>query len=146
MQLRTIALSTCLAVAQLIVPGLIRAQYQVTNLVSNQEKTARTTDPLLVNAWGLSHGPGGPWWVADAGSGWSTLYDNHGTKVALDVFIPTKGEDGPGSPTGTVFNGSSDFKIKGSPAVFLFATLDGTISGWAPSVNPNAAMIAVTTP
>src|SRR6202522_4091147 len=146
MQIRTIALSTCLAVAQLIVPGLVRAQYEVRNLVSNQEKTAKTTDPLLVNAWGLTRAPGSPWWVADEGSGWSTLYDNHGTKESLDVFIPTKGEDGPGQPTGTVFNGSSDFKIKGSPAVFLFATLDGTISGWAPSVNPDAAIIAVTTP
>ena len=146
MQIRTIALSTCLAVAQLIVPGLVRAQYEVRNLVSNQEKTAKTTDPLLVNAWGLTHAPGSPWWVSDESSGWSTLYDNHGTKEPLDVFIPTKGEDGPGSPTGTVFNGSSEFHIKGSPAVFLFATLDGTISGWVPSVNPNAAMIAVTTP
>jgi hypothetical protein len=41
MQVRTIALSACLAVAQLVVPGLVRAQYQVTNLVSNQEKTAK---------------------------------------------------------------------------------------------------------
>ena len=119
MQIRTVALSTCFAVVQLIVPGLVRAQYQVRNLVSNQEKTAKTTDPLLVNAWGLTHAPGSPWWVADEGSGWSTLYDSNGTKVALDVLIPTAGEDGPGLPTGTVFNGSSDFKIKGSPAVFM---------------------------
>jgi uncharacterized protein (TIGR03118 family) len=147
MQVRTIALTASLAVAQLIVPGLARAQYEVTNLVSNQEKTAKTTDPLLVNAWGLTHPPGGPWWISDNNSGWSTLYDNHGTKNPLDVLIPTAGGDGPGSPTGTVFNGSSsEFKIKGAPAVFLFATLDGTISGWVPSVNRNAAMIAVTTP
>jgi uncharacterized protein (TIGR03118 family) len=148
MQVRTIALTACLTVAQLVLPGLARAQsqYQVTNLVSNQEKTARTTDPLLVNAWGLTHPPGGPWWVSDNNSGWSTIYDSNGTKLPLDVLIPTAGGDGPGSPTGTVFNGSSDFKVKGSPAVFLFATLDGTISGWVPSINRNAAMIAVTTP
>ena len=147
MQVRTIALTACLAVAQLIVTGLARAQYQVTNLVSNQEKTAKTTDPLLVNAWGITHPPGGPWWVSDNNSGWSTLYDSNGAKVALDVLIPTAGGDGPGLPTGTVFNGnSSEFKIKGGQAVFLFATLDGTISGWVPSVNRNAAMIAVTTP
>jgi uncharacterized protein (TIGR03118 family) len=67
--------------------------------------------------------------------------------VPLDVLIPTAGGDGPGLPTGIVFNGSSsEFKIKGASAVFLFATLDGTISGWVPSVNRNAAMIAVTTP
>jgi len=80
MQLRTLAVTACLAVTQLVVPGLVRAQYQVTNLVSNQAKTARTTDPLLVNAWGLSHGPGSPWWISDAKSGWSTLYDKNGPR------------------------------------------------------------------
>jgi uncharacterized protein (TIGR03118 family) len=146
MQLRTIALTASLAVAQLIVPGWARAQYQVTNLDSNQEKTAATTDPLLVNAWGLAHGPGSPWWVSDENSGWSTLYDKNGTKVPLNVLIPTAGGDGPGSPTGIVFNGnSSEFKINGGQAAFIFATLDGTISGWAPAVNRDAAIVAVTT-
>jgi uncharacterized protein (TIGR03118 family) len=60
--------------------------------------------------------------------------------------IPTAGGNGPGSPTGDVFNGnSSEFKIKAGQAVFMFATLDGTISGWVPSVNSNTAMIAVST-
>jgi uncharacterized protein (TIGR03118 family) len=144
MQVRTIVLTASLALAPLF-GTLVQAQYQVTNLVSNQEKTARVTDPLLVNAWGLVHPPGGPWWISDNNSGWSTLYTNNGTKIPLDVFIPTAGGDGPGSPTGIVFNGSTDFKVKGSPALFLFATLDGTISGWAPSVNRDAAIIAVTT-
>jgi uncharacterized protein (TIGR03118 family) len=113
-------------------------------LVTNQEKGAKTTDPLLVNAWGLAYGPGGPFWISDANSGWSTLYTGTGAKKSLDVLIPTAaGGDGPGSPTGIVFNGSSDFQIMGAPAVFLFATLDGTISGWAPSVNKDAAIIAV---
>ena len=146
MHVRTIVLTVCLALVTLFVSGPARAQYQVTNLVSNQERTAKTTDPLIVNAWGLVYPPGGPFWISDNLSGWSTLYTSTGTKIPLDVFIPTAGGDGPGSPTGIVFNGSSDFKIKGSPAVFLFATLDGTISGWVPSVNFNAAMIAVTTP
>ena len=147
MQLRTIAITASLAVAQLIVPGLARAQYQVTNLASNQEKTASTTDPLLVNAWGLTHGPGSPWWISDNNSGWSTLYDKNGTKVPLNVLIPRAGGDGPGSPTGIVFNGNStEFKINGGQAAFIFATLDGTISGWAPSVNHDAALVAVTTP
>jgi uncharacterized protein (TIGR03118 family) len=43
-----------------------------------------------------------------------------------------------------VFNGStSEFQVQGSKADFLFATLDGTISGWAPGANPNDAIIAV---
>ena len=146
MQVRTIVLTACLAVTLLFGPSAARAQYQVTSLVSNQEKTARVTDPLLVNAWGLVHGPGSPFWISDAGSGWSTLYTSNGTKEPLDVFIPTAGGDGPGSPTGIVFNGSQEFQVEAWPALFLFATLDGTISGWAPQSNPNAAIIAVTTP
>ena len=146
MQVRAIALTVCLALAMLFIPGSAHAQYQVTNLVSNQENTGKTTDPLIVNAWGLTYGPGGPFWISDNLSGWSTLYTSTGTKVLLDVFIPTAGGDGPGSATGIAFNGSTDFKIKGSPAVFIFATLDGTISGWAPSVNRDAAIIAVNNP
>jgi len=35
------------------------------------------------------------------------------------------------------FNGSSDFAIAtGLPAVFIFVTEDGTISGWDPKVDP----------
>ncbi len=134
------------ALAALTLSTVAFAQYKVTPLVSNQDDTARVIDPLLVNAWGLSYAPGGAYWISDANSGWSTLYQGNGTKESLDVLIPTAGEDGPGSPTGTVFNGSSDFKIKGSPAAFVFDTLDGTISGWAPSVNLNAAIVAVSTP
>jgi uncharacterized protein (TIGR03118 family) len=146
MRLRTVVLTSSLALVLLFSSGVARAQYQVTNLVSNQENAAKLIDPLTVNAWGLAAAPTGPWWVNDNGSGWSTLYDSSGTKVPLNVTIPTAGGDGPGTPTGIVFNGSSQFKIKGSSAIFLFATLDGTISGWAPSVNPDAAIIAVTTP
>jgi uncharacterized protein (TIGR03118 family) len=143
---RTIVLTASLALALLSSASVARAQYQVTNLVSNQEKTAKVTDPLIVNAWGLVYPPGGPFWISDNNSGWSTLYDANGTKVPLNVLIPTAGGDGPGSPTGVVFNGSPDFKIKGSPTLFLFATLDGTISGWAPAVNRDAAMVEITTP
>jgi uncharacterized protein (TIGR03118 family) len=145
MQPRTIVLTALLGFVLLCGPSATHAQYQVTNLVSNQENEAKTTDPLIVNAWGLVHPPGGPWWVSDNLSGWSTLYTNTGAKVPLNVLIPTAGGDGPGTPTGIVFNGSSDFKFRGSPAVFLFATLDGTISGWVPAVNRNAAMVAVKT-
>jgi uncharacterized protein (TIGR03118 family) len=143
MRLRSGVFASSLALALLFSSGVARAQYQITNLVSNQEKAAKTIDPLMVNAWGLAAAPTGPWWTSDNGSGWSTLYDSTGTKVPLNVSIPTAGGDGPGTPTGIVFNGSSDFKIQGAPAVFIFATLDGTISGWAPSVNPDSAIIAV---
>ncbi len=119
------------------------AQYQLTNLVSNQTGQAKHTDPLLVNAWGLAYGPGGPFWIADNGSGWSTLYTGAGIKQGLQVVVPSASGQGPGSPTGIVFNGSGEFNVQGWTAFFIFATLDGTISGWAPQSNPSQAIIAV---
>ena len=142
MKFRMVVPMASLAVAFLFNPGGARAQYKVANLVSNQEGTAKVTDPLLVNAWGLAYGPGGPFWISDNNSGWSTLYANTGAKIPLDVLVPTAGEDGPGSPTGIVFNGSKEFQIKGSTAIFIFDTLDGTISGWAPGTNPDTAIVA----
>jgi uncharacterized protein (TIGR03118 family) len=139
-----IAFTICLALAVLLVSTTALAQYQLTNLVSNQIGDAKHIDPLIVNAWGLADGPGAPFWVSDAGSGWSTLYDGKGDKQSLQVLLPSASGAGPGSPTGIVFNGSSDFQVAGSNAFFLFDSLDGTISAWAPGSNPNAAKIMVT--
>jgi uncharacterized protein (TIGR03118 family) len=138
-----IMFGVCLAFATALVSTSAVAQYQLTNLVSNQVGDARHIDPLMVNSWGLTYPPGGPFWVSDEGSGWSTLYNGQGVKKSLEVLIPSASGAGPGSPTGIVFNGSSDFSVQGWPAIFLFATLDGTISGWAPQSNPNASIVAV---
>ncbi|MCU1303811.1 MAG: hypothetical protein JWQ87_4095 [Candidatus Sulfotelmatobacter sp.] len=143
MQHRRSVFAACLGLALIFVSNAALAQYQLTNLVSNQVGVARHTDPLLVNAWGLTYGPGGPFWISDAGSGWSTLYDGNGVKQSLDVVVPSASGQGPGSPTGIVFNGSQEFQVQGWAAIFLFATLDGTISGWAPQSNPNQAIVAV---
>jgi uncharacterized protein (TIGR03118 family) len=146
MQRRTIALTSSLGLVLMFVSSTAFAQYQLTNLVSNQVGVATHTDPLIVNAWGMVHAPGSPWWISDNNSGWSTLYDAAGVKQGLVVEIPTASGGGVGSPTGIVFNGSQEFQVKGWPSIFLFATLDGTISGWAPQVDPNNAIIAVTIP
>jgi uncharacterized protein (TIGR03118 family) len=132
MQHHKIVFSLCLGLALTFASSVAQAQYHLANLVSNQATTARHIDPLLVNAWGLAY----------EGSGWSTLYTGKGVKQGLQVTIPSAGA-GPGSPTGIVFNGSSDFQVEGWPGIFLFATLDGTISGWAPQSNPNEAIVAV---
>jgi uncharacterized protein (TIGR03118 family) len=143
MQRRKIAFTACLGLALMLVSNVALAQYQLTNLVSNQIGAAQHTDPLIVNAWGLAYGPGGPFWISDAASGWSTLYDGNGVKQGFEVLIPSVSGQGPGSPTGIVYNGSQDFQVQGWASIFLFATLDGAISGWAPQSNPNQAIIAV---
>ena len=110
----------------LLLAGIACAQqYQKTNLVSNLGSMAPTKDPNLVNGWGLSRSSSSPWWVSDNGTGLSTLYDGTGAVQSLVVTVPG------GAPTGTVYNGSSDFALTiGKPARFLFASEDGTISGW----------------
>jgi uncharacterized protein (TIGR03118 family) len=131
--------------------------YIQTNLVADPSQLvgkAPATDPNLLNPWGLTRSSTSPWWIGNNNSGTSTL--TTGTGAAVNIFVeangtksnfvvvPPPGFAKPGTqsaPTGVVFNGSpTDFllnkgKPAGQPAVFLFATEDGTISGWNPVVN-----------
>jgi uncharacterized protein (TIGR03118 family) len=121
-----------------------------TNLTANRSGVTATDppniDPNLVNAWGLSRSSGSFWWVADNGTGLSTLYDGTGAPQQLVVTIPAPaGSSEPSTPTGTVYNFLPGlFAVApGKPAVFLFVTEDGTISGWNPTVNLTSAVIKV---
>jgi uncharacterized protein (TIGR03118 family) len=132
---------TTVGLVLMFVSSAALAQYTSTKLTSNQAGKAKNMDPLLVNAWGLAYGPGNPFWVSDEGNGWSTLYNGAGVPQSLQVTIPSAG-GGPGSPTGIVYNGSQEFKIDTWTSAFLFATLDGTISGWS-DFEPSQALLAV---
>jgi uncharacterized protein (TIGR03118 family) len=116
------------------------AQYTVTSLVTT------TADPNLVNGWGMAYAADGPFWISDEGTGKSTVYDATGGIIPLVVAVPTA-TTGKGSPTGTVANSTSGFVVKqngvSGASAFIFSTLDGTISGWSPSVNGTSAVIAV---
>jgi len=114
--------------------------YKQTNLVSDVPGLAASTDPSLVNPWGLIATGTSPWWVSDNGTGLSTLYNGSGVKQGLTVTIATPpGDPNPATPTGVVNNPSTgDFKLTGAAnsfARFIFVTEDGTISGWAPPVD-----------
>lgn len=122
--------------------------YVQTNLVSNVTGLAPVTDPNLENPWGLVAGPGTPFWVSNNAGGTSTLYaaptGTAATIVPLVVTVPNApSQPAPGSPTGVLFNGSAtDFLLApGKPAIFIFVTEDGTVSGWNPGVNPTVAVI-----
>jgi uncharacterized protein (TIGR03118 family) len=97
--------------------------YGVTPLASDMPGVAPVTDSTLINPWGLSASTSSPFWLSVNGSGTSELYDGTGVRQALTVTIP-----GPSpSPTGTAFNGVAS-AFNGD--LFLFASEDGTISGW----------------
>ncbi len=124
-------------------------KYQLTVLQSDGTTAAPNTDPNLVNPWGLAASPTGPWWIADNHSSLSTLVDSTGVSIPTAVSIP--GASGGGSPTGIVYNSTQDFTITDgvttAPATFIFASEDGTITGWntgVPAPGPStAAQIAV---
>ena len=118
------------------------ASYLVTILTSDQSGTAPVIDPNLQNPWGLSYSPTGPFWAADNHSGLSTVYNGAGAIQSPVVTIPPAPGHSKGSPTGTVFNPTLGFTIGGQRPLFLFATQDGTISGWTTAFGTNA-MLAV---
>lgn len=141
MKQRAFALTLSLGLV-LMFSSLASAQYKLTDLTSNQSGVASFTDPLLVNGWGLTYAPGGPFWVSDNGDGWSTLYTGTGQPQTLQVIVPSADGTSSGTPTGIVYNGSQQFQINGWASTFLFDTLDGTISGWS-DFSPSASIIAV---
>jgi uncharacterized protein (TIGR03118 family) len=129
--------------------------YTQTNLISDGAVPAARTDDKLINPWGVSFPPGGPFWISDNGSGNTTVADKNGVPIAIAgnptpeiTIAPPAGQTAPATATGQVFNTTgSGFAIsqggKSGSALFLFATEDGTISGWNPNVNPAASVLAV---
>lgn len=128
-------------------PGFLQ-----TNLVADVAGVAANTDPNLLNPWGVAYAPAGPFWVSDNHAGVSTLYDGGGvpfpSPTPLVVTIPLPpGSSDPAAPTGIVFNGTADFVVtegtKSGPSLFIFATEDGTLSGWSQTVDVANAILMV---
>ena len=115
-------------------PGVLAgATYLQSNLVSDLPGMAAVLDSNLVNPWGISFSATSPFWIADNGTGLSTLYNRTGAIQALVVTIPPPtGQPGPATPTGTIANSVAGFWGTGTAtAHFIFSTEDGTISAWS---------------
>jgi uncharacterized protein (TIGR03118 family) len=119
--------------------GIAQAQFKQTDLVSDISGLATVTDPNLINPWGVSNLPGSPFWVSNQATGTSTLYSITGSVgvgpanffPANSVAIPAPG------PTGQVANPGASFLINptpstpaSTPALFIFANLNGAIYAW----------------
>lgn len=121
-------------------PSSASSAFLATDLISDQPGVAAITDPTLVNAWGISLSPtAGGFWVSANGADRSEVYlgDVNGSPLTQPFKVATPG----GKPTGQVFNNTgspTDFQVTDGtntkPAVFLFASEAGAVTGWNPQV------------
>src|SRR5579859_4956169 len=151
------------ALSLFVLPAVTFAQYKRTDLVTNSGTGGTVQDSHVVNGWGLVSTTTSPFWVSDNATGFSTLYSVSNTSgvsatpVGLVVSIPSI-SGGPGTPSGIVAAetpaGVKAFVISGvnpvsgkqasANSIFIFATLDGTITGWNPAVGGISATGAST--
>ena len=118
-------------------PALAQGYLQ-TNLVSDVPGKAALTDTNLMGAWGVVHSATSPWWVNSTAGHVSLIFNGAGQPIPLVVPVPPTGVS---APTGIAFNGGTNFLVApGKPARFIFATLNGVISGWN---SPTVEAIAV---
>lgn len=100
------------------------------NLVADTANIALTSDPALVNSWGIAVTDDGMW-IADNDSSNLTKYNFKGVKdlsvgVGGNVAVPTL------NPTGLVINYTNSFTLPSTSvsAFLLTATENGTIVGY----------------
>lgn len=118
-------------------------EFRQVNLVgNNDEYDAPHIDASLLNSWGLAFSPNGIAWVASQAGHVSNVYDKLGNTLRPPVNIPSPSGATGGNPTGIVFNESDGFLLDNKQkAVFLFAGVDGILSGWNSAAGDNALMI-----
>jgi uncharacterized protein (TIGR03118 family) len=146
--LAVVAASTATVLGSAVVPAYAapkESRFDQVNAVSDQPGVAPILDPLLVNPWGLALSPTSPVWAANNVSGTATLYRGGGggtsfAKVGLEVTVVN------GAPTGQVFNGTTSFPVPTPlgprPAIFIFDSQTGDITGWNPANGTTAVMAA----
>lgn len=117
--------------------------YQMTSILSDGYVPATVTDKNFIDPWGISIGP--EFWIDTAATGFSYVNTTNGA-IAFKATIPSASGNGTGQPAGTVFNSTKGFVLSnGSPASFLFGSLDGIITGWNGKLfaSGNVSLVAV---
>lgn len=119
--------------------------YTQTVLASDQVGVGQVLDTNLTSPWGVTFAPGGNWAVASSASATSRSFSG-GTAAnplalgSTDFKIPFN------SPTGAVYNGTSDFQVTNGTftgaSTYLFASQTGWISGWNANVASAIAIAA----
>ncbi len=116
---------------------------EVNVLANKNYYHALQVDGRLHNAWGISASPGGTFWISAADAGLSFVSSSIGIQPIPPVSIPSHIDGERGNPTGTIINGTTHYVIKATDkqASFLFASEDGTVSGWNGSTGASAVIV-----
>jgi uncharacterized protein (TIGR03118 family) len=138
--MRAALIASLLAGSSLAISPANAVPFAQTNLVTDSNSfltsqgytPASFEDPTLKNPWGISHSATSPFWISNAGTGTTTIYNSAGVKNAALGNIAITTPTSPSIPTGQVFNigGATDFQVGGAKSNFLFATINGTINAW----------------
>jgi uncharacterized protein (TIGR03118 family) len=151
-------LAMCLMATATALPAAAQTAgtYAVTNLVSDGSVPALApANPQFINPWGITNAT---FWISTAGTGFSyvispvqfiplTPLTPPATGVAFMVTIPAAsgGTTATGTPTGAVSIGANTGFVlpNGTKASFLFASLDGIITGWNNKLGTQGAVTQV---
>jgi uncharacterized protein (TIGR03118 family) len=127
-------------------PAGLSSTFTETNLISDGAVAADHVNPSFVNPWGLVAPKPSAFWDTNNGTGTSSVFDASGnvnTSLPIVTIPPPAGGTGPSAPSGIVNNTTKAFVVSdgtsSGPASFIFATEDGTISGWNPQVATNGS-------
>ena len=134
--------AACLIATAIAIPAAAQTagSYAVTNLISDGSVPANITDSHFINPWGVTNAT---FWINTQATGLNYVISAANTATppappaspfAFMVTIPaaTGGTTATGSPTGAVSIGANTGFVlpNGTKASFLFASLDGIITGW----------------
>jgi uncharacterized protein (TIGR03118 family) len=122
------------------------SRYAATLLVSDQAGAAAHLDERLSNPWDLATGGASSLWLSNNGSASSTLFNTGDLSQAVLAIAMPSANAASARPTGVAFNPANGFEVttegRTGVARFIIASEGGTLSGWAPSVSLDRAVVA----
>jgi uncharacterized protein (TIGR03118 family) len=133
--------------------GQTAGTYTVSNLVSDGSVPATITDANFINPWGVTNAT---FWINTQGTGLDYVLSPTNfppftppatPAIAFKISIPAAsgGTTATGSPTGAASTGAATgFLLPNNiKATFLFASLDGIITGWNSGLGTNGAVARI---
>jgi uncharacterized protein (TIGR03118 family) len=148
-------LAACLIATAIAMPATAQTAgtYAVTNLVSDGSVPATITDANFINPWGITNAT---FWINTQATGFNYVISPTNfppftppatPAIAFKITIPaaTGGATATGAPSGAASIGAATGFVlpNGTKASFLFASLDGIITGWNSKLGTNGAVAQV---